>query len=409
MVSYITARRCHVAKSKKLKVQPQTADPGYGTLIAGISDLLDHARRSAARAVNGILTATYWEVGRRIVEFEQGGKARAEYGEALLKRLAQDLTARYGRGFSKSNLFLMRSFYLSWQIFQTPSGKFEARAVPAELDDPTGSKGLAAVEPHPARTDILILAPAFPLPWSHYVRLLSVESLNGRRFYEAEALRGGWSVRQLDRQVSTQFYERTALSKQKAAMLERGQLPLPEDALTPEEEVRDPYLLEFLNLKAEYSESDLEEAIIHHMEAFLLELGDDFCFVGRQRRLRIDNVWYTVDLIFFHRVLRALLLLDLKLGAFTHADAGQMNLYLNYAREHWMRAGENPPVGLILCAEKGHDVARYALGGLQNKVLAATYRTALPEESLIEAEIDRTRRILELRSAASREKPEGEP
>ena len=398
-----------MAKSKKLKIQPRTADLGYGTLIAGISDLLDHARRSAARAVNGILTATYWEVGRRVVEFEQGGKARAEYGEALLKSLAQDLTARYGRGFSKSNLFLMRSFYLSWQIFQTPSGKFEARAIPAKLADTSGSEEPSTLALHPGRTDIITLAPAFPLPWSHYVRLLSVENLNARRFYEAEALRGGWSVRQLDRQVSTQFYERTALSKRKAAMLEKGQLPQPEDALTPEEEVRDPYLLEFLNLKAEYSESDLEEAIIRHMEAFLLELGDDFCFVGRQRRLRIDNVWYTVDLMFFHRVLRALLLLDLKLGAFTHADAGQMNLYLNYARDHWVRAGENPPVGLILCAEKGHDVARYALGGLQNKVLAATYRTALPEESLIEAEIERTRRRLELRSAASGEKPECEP
>jgi hypothetical protein len=161
-------------------------------------------------------------------------------------------------------------------------------------------------------------------------------------------------------------------------------------------------------LKAEYSESDLEEAIIHHMEAFLLELGDDFCFVGRQRRLRIDNVWYTVDLIFFHRNLRALLLLDLKLGAFTHADAGQMNLYLNYARENWMRPEENPPVGLILCAEKGHDVARYALGRLENKVLAATYRTVLPEESVIAAEMDRTRRMLELRSAARGEESESQ-
>lgn len=398
-----------MSRSRKLKAQSRMSDPGYGTLIAGISDLLDHARRSSARAVNGILTATYWEAGRRIVEFEQGGKARADYGEALLKRLAQDLTARYGRGFSKSNLFLMRSFYLSWQIFQTPSGKFEARATPAEPADTAGSKEPAALALHPGRTDILVLAPAFPLPWSHYVRLLSVENLNARRFYEAEALRGGWSVRQLDRQISTQFYERTALSKRKAAMLEKGKTPQPEDTVTPEEEVRDPYILEFLNLKDEYSESDLEEAIIHHMETFLLELGDDFCFVGRQRRLRIDNVWYTVDLIFFHRVLRALLLLDLKLGAFTHADAGQMNLYLNYAREHWVRAGENPPVGLILCAEKGHDVARYALGGLQNKVLAATYRTALPEESLIEAEIEQTRRILELRSAASGEEPENQP
>ncbi len=372
-----------MAKSKKVKVQSRMPDSGYGALFAGISDLLQQARRTAARAVNGVLTATYWEVGRRLVEFEQGGKARAEYGEALLKRLAQDLSARHGRGFGVVNLSLMPRFYLGWpetSILQTPSEKSGFLASPTIL-------------------------PTFPLPWSHYVRLLSVANPHGRAFYEAEALRGGWSVRQLDRQISTQFYERTALSKRKAAMLEKGKMPQPEDTVTPEEEVRDPYILEFLNLKDEYSESDLEEAIIHHMEAFLLELGDDFCFVGRQRRLRIDNVWYTVDLIFFHRVLRALLLLDLKLGAFTHADAGQMNLYWNYAREHWVRAGENPPVGLILCAEKGHDVARYALGGLANKVLAATYRTALPDESRIEAEMVRTRRMLEMKSDEPEENP----
>ena len=396
-----------MAKSRKLKVQSRIPYPGYDTLIAGISDLLDHARRSSARAVNGILTATYWEIGRRIVEFEQGGKARAEYGEALIERLAQDLGAKAGRGFSERNL-RQRAFYLGWEIRQTPSAGFVAQAI--ILPDAAAETSGQILSPLPSTSaGVVPLATAFPLPWSHYVRLLSVENVNARRFYEAEALRGGWSVRQLDRQVGTQFYERTALSKRKAAMLEKGQAPQPDDTLTPEEEVRDPYLLEFLNLKAEYSESDLEEAIIRHMETFLLELGDDFCFVGRQRKLRIDNVWYTVDLIFFHRVLRAVLLLDLKLGAFTHADAGQMNLYLNYAREHWVRAGESPPVGLILCAEKGHDVARYALGGLQNKVLAATYRTALPEESLIEAEIERTRRVLELRSAASGEKPGDQP
>jgi predicted nuclease of restriction endonuclease-like (RecB) superfamily len=253
-----------------------------------------------------LVTATYREVGRRLVEFEQGGRARAEYGEALLKRLAQDLTARHGRGFGVVNLSLMRRFYLAWPlapILQTPSE--ESTPVPVPTDPP-----------------------AFPLPWSHYVRLLAVANPNARAFYEAEALRGGWSVRQLDRQISTQFYERTALSKRKAAMLEKGQAPRPEDTVTPEEEVRDPYILEFLSLKNEYSDSDLEDAIIRHMEAFLLELGDDFSFVGRQRRLRIDNVWYTVDLIFYHRSLRALLLIDLKLGAFTHADAGQMNLCL---------------------------------------------------------------------------------
>ena len=178
-----------------------------------------------------------------------------------------------------------------------------------------------------------------------------------------------------------------------------------EDLVTPEEEVSDPFVLEFLNLKAEYRESQLEDAIIRHMEGFLLEFVDDFCFIGWLRRLRLDNVWYTVDLIFFHRTLKCLLLLDLKLGTFTHADAGQMNLYINYAKEHWTRTGENPPVGLILCARKGHDVARYALGGLENKVLAATYHTALPEESKIIAEMERTRRLLENKAAADGEEP----
>jgi predicted nuclease of restriction endonuclease-like (RecB) superfamily len=275
-----------MAKSRKLKGNLPAPDPGYGILVDGISDLLADARRSTARAVNGILTATYWEVGRRVVEFEQRGKARAEYGERLLKQLAHDLTARCGRGFSKSNLFLMRGFYLGWQIFQTPSGIFEARVV-GELSG-TGTEVEASLTTrHPLPGNVLSLATAFLLPWSHYVRLLSVENPNARRFYEAEALRGGWSVRQIDRQISTQFYERTALSKRKAAILQKGQVPRPEDAVTPEEAIRDPFVLEFLNLKAEYSESELEEALLRHMEAFLLELGDDFCFVGRQRRRRI--------------------------------------------------------------------------------------------------------------------------
>jgi predicted nuclease of restriction endonuclease-like (RecB) superfamily len=377
-----------MAKPKKPKNQLAAAPANYSALVSGIANLLDHARRASARSVNGILTATNWEIGRRIVEFEQGGQARAEYGEAVLQRLAQDLTAQCGRGFSRQNLQLMRAFYLGWQICQTPSGIFQARSTATASEEVVSTTLPGAV---------LSLTGAFPLPWSQYVRLLSVANPQARGFYEAEALRGGWSVRQLDRQIGSQFYERTALSKRKAAMLAKGKATLPSDVLTPEEEVRDPFVLEFLGLKNEYSESDLEEAIIRHLESFLLELGDDFAFVGRQRRLRLDNVWYTVDLLFYHRGLRALLLLDLKLGAFTHADAGQMNLYLNYAKEHWVRHGENPPVGLILCAEKGHDVARYALGGLGNKVLASEYRTALPDESLLAAEIDRTRRMLEHR------------
>ena len=216
-------------------------------------------------------------------------------------------------------------------------------------------------------------------------------------FYEKEALRGGWSVRQLDRQINSQFYERTALSRNKAAMLKKGSVPLPEDVLTPEEEIKDPFVLEFLGLKDEYSESDLEEALIKQLENFLLELGGDFTFVGRQRRLRVGDEWYRVDLLFYHRRLRCLVIIDLKLGKFTHADAGQMHLYLNYAREHWTHPGENPPVGLILCAQKDHAVAKYALEGLPNKVLAAEYKTVLPDEKTLAEEIERSRKMLERR------------
>jgi hypothetical protein len=180
-------------------------------------------------------------------------------------------------------------------------------------------------------------------------------------------------------------------------MLEKAETPEPGDAITPEEAIKDPFVLEFLNLKDEYSESELEEALIQHLADFLLELGDDFAFLGRQRRLRLDDTWFRIDLIFFHRRLRCLLIIDLKVGKFGYADAGQMHLYLNYAREHWMKPGENPPVGLILCTEKGVAEAHYALDNLPNKVLAAEYRTVLPDEKLIAEELERSHAQLQER------------
>ncbi|MCK5526657.1 MAG: DUF1016 family protein, partial [Candidatus Latescibacteria bacterium] len=258
--------------------------------------------------------------------------------------------------------------------------------------------GLSQISPTmSAKFPLEQLARCFRLPWSHYVRLMSVKNPEAQKFYETEALRCGWSVRQLNRQISSQFYERTALSRNKAAMLKKGEKAQPEDTVTPEDEIKDPFVLEFLDLKDEYSENDLEEALIRHLESFLLELGSDFCFIGRQKRLRVGNAWYRVDLLFFHRKLRSLVVIDLKIGAFTHADAGQMHLYLNYARENWTHEGENPPVGLILCAEKNEAVARYALEGLPNKMLAAKYRTALPDEKALAAEIERTRKAIEAR------------
>lgn len=378
----------------------EIAQAAYVGLHREIADVVESTRAAAARSVNALMTATYWEIGRRIVEFEQGGEGRAAYGEALIRRLGTDLSQRFGRGFGRRNLAQMRAFYLAWpteRILQTLSAKSSASPI---VPTPSAILSGRAATDAPVRNapDPGAVAQAFPLPWSAYVRLLSVKTEAARAFYETEALREGWSVRQLDRQISSQLYERLALSHNKAALLKKAADVQPGDRLTPEEAIRDPFVLEFLDIKDEYSESDLEEALIRHLADFLLELGDDFAFVGRQRRLRIDDTWFRVDLVFFHRRLRCLLIIDLKVGRFSYADAGQMHLYLNYAREHWMKPGENPPVGLILCAEKGAAEAHYALDNLPNKVLAAEYQTALPDEAMIVQELERTRAELDRRS-----------
>jgi predicted nuclease of restriction endonuclease-like (RecB) superfamily len=366
--------------------KPVLFDSAYPEFVAQVVGLLEQARRNSARSVNAIMTATYWEVGRRIVEHEQQGKKRAQYGKALLDRLAKDLTSRFGKGFSARNLLTMRGFYLAWSIPQTLSAEFSEPGV--------GADSLGNPQTPSAESGSLARPSPFPLPWSHYVRLLSVNNRQARSFYETEALRGGWSVRQLDRQIATQFFERTQLSRNKAAILRRGYTPEQSEQLTPEQEIKDPLVLEFLGLKDEYSENALEEALIHRLEHFLLELGSDFAFIARQRGLRVGDEWYRIDLLFFHRRLRCLVIIDLKIGKFTHADAGQMNLYLNYAREHWTRPDENPPLGLILCSEKNEAVAHYALGNLHNKVLSSQYKLALPDEKELAEEIARTRKAL---------------
>lgn len=343
----------------------------YGGIYNDIVALLEGAHRATARSVNALMAATYWEIGRHIVEFEQGGGDRAAYGQALLARLSNDLTQKFGRGFGVDNLELMRLFYKTY-----PPEKISELPI--------------------RQLDLAALAQVFPLSWTHYVHLMRrTKSAEERQFYEAEALRGGWSVRQLDRQIGTQFYTRALLSQNKQTMLKKGSQPLSADFVTPEEAIKDPYVLEFLNLKDEYSEFQLEEALIHRLEDFLLELSGDFTFVGRQRRLRIGDSWYRVDLLFFHRRLRCLVIIDLKLTELDHADVGQMHMHCNYAHEHWTLPGENPPVGLILCARTNAAVARYALDGLPNKVLASEYQTVLPDVKLLAEELEKTRRELE--------------
>ncbi len=384
----------------------------YDDVLAGMVDVLEAARRTSARAVNAVMTAAYWEIGRRIVEFEQKGAERADYGSQLVRRLSDDLTQRFRRGFSCDNLELMRRFYHTYPedvISETPSRKLVGPQISEALSRKSGAEptpplnsaqcvGGEILQTPSAKFALPSLARRFPLPWSHYVRLLKVEKPEARRFYETEALRGGWSVRQLDRQISTLFYERTLASRNKGAMLRKGAAPRAGEMLTPEEEIKDPLVLEFLGLKDEYSETELEEGLIRQLESFLLELGGDFTFVGRQKRLRVEDEWYRVDLVFFHRTLRCLVVIDLKVGRFTHADVGQMLLYLGYAAEHWTRPGENPPVGLILCAQHNHSVARYTLDRLPDKVLAAEYRMALPDEQTLAAELERTQAALERRS-----------
>jgi predicted nuclease of restriction endonuclease-like (RecB) superfamily len=302
-----------------LTSQNSPAPDGYDDLFRGILNLLEEGRRSAARSVNAVLTTTYWRVGERLVRHEQGGAERAAYGAEVLKRLSRDLVARLGRGFSERNLEQMRQFYLQWHNPKTLSADSSDREALGISQTPSAkSFGL----------------PSFPLSWSHYVRLLSVPDPEARSYYERDALRGGWSVRQLDRQIATMAYHRRR-------GLPGDEVSRETQAPTPESEIRDPFVLEFLGLKDEYSEAELEEALIRELEQFLLELGNDFAFIARQKRLRVGTEWYRVDLVFFHRRLRCLIIIELKLGKFTHADAGQMNLYLNYAREHWAHPEEN--------------------------------------------------------------------
>lgn len=273
---------------------------GYSELLSGIIILLDQGRQAAARSVNSILTATYWLVGRRLVEHEQRGEPRAAYGTELLKRLSRDLLSRVGRGFSERNLEQMRQFYLQWQIPQTLSANFH-QAEPSNMSQ-TSTANLV----HDASS-----APAFPLSWSHYVRLLTVAESEARRHYEVEAIRGGWSVRQLDRQISTLAYQRSRSRTSPSATIAV--------AVTADSEIKDPFVLEFLGLKG-YSESELEDSLIRELEQFLMELGNDFAFIARQRRLRVGTEWYRVDLLFFHRRLRSLIVIDLLCGRPHYAE-----------------------------------------------------------------------------------------
>jgi len=347
----------------------------YDNLLERIAEILIQARTKVIREINRAQVLAYWEIGREIVEFEQKGKARAKYGEELIKKLSADLSAKFGKGFSERNLRNMRAFYLNFPIRQTLSAKSKEaqklQTLPAESE--VGQAPSDKFEPR--------------LSWSHYCELLKVEEPLARSFYEQEAIQNNWSVRELKRQINSMLFERLSLSKDTKAvmkMAKEGQI-----IEKPEDAIKDPYILEFLNLKEEtaYTESQLEQALIDKLQDFLLELGKGFTFVARQKRITIANRHYYIDLVFYNRILRCFVLIDLKTGELDHSDIGQMNFYLNYFKENEKTEEENDPIGLILCARKDDIFAKYVLGGLNNKVFASKYKLALPSEKELRAKL----------------------
>lgn len=335
----------------------------YENLLIKITDILTKARTNVVRNINITQVLAYWEIGKEIVEFEQGGKLRAKYGEKLIVKLSKDMSKNFDKGFSERNLEQMRKFYLTFSKKpQTLSAESQREQILSSNFEPM-------------------------LSWSHYCELLKIEEPLARSFYEQESSQNNWSVRELKRQINSMLFERLALSKDTNTVMnmsKKGQI-----IEKPEDAIKDPYILEFLNLKEEtsYTESQLEQAIIDKLQHFLLEMGKGFSFVARQKRITIANRHYYVDLVFYNRFLRCFVLIDLKSGELDHADIGQMNFYLNYFKENEKAEGENNPIGLILCAKKDDVFAKYILGGLNNKVFASKYKLTLPSEKEIRVKL----------------------
>jgi len=352
----------------------------YHGLVDRIGEILALARSNVVRQINQTQVMAYWEIGREIVEFEQEGKARAEYGKELIMKLSEDMTEKFGRGFSEINLRNMRRFYLEFppriqQTLSVESQKPQTLSVKSREEEKSQT---LSDESEKYETLSVKFQPI--LSWSHYCELLKVEEPLARSFYEQEAVKSNWSIRELRRQINSMLFERLAYSKDTKAvmnMAEKGQvIEKPEDA------IKDPYILEFLNLKEEtsYTESQFEQAIIDKLQYFLLELGSGFSFVARQKRITIANRNYYIDMVFYNRILKCFVLIDLKTGELDHSDMGQMNFYLNYFRENEKSEDENDPIGLILCTGKDDVFARYVLGGVSNKIFASKYKLALPSE-----------------------------
>jgi predicted nuclease of restriction endonuclease-like (RecB) superfamily len=320
----------------------------YNQLLASIGLTIETARQSAVKAINTELVKANWEIGRHIVEFEQLGNERAEYGSVLLARLSKDLRLQFGKGFGRRNILDMRRFYLAYQKWQTVSAK---------------------------------------LSWSHYISLISISDNVAREFYEKQAINQNLSVRELDRQINSALFERLALSKDKKGVLqlsEKGHI-----ITQPHEVVKDPYVLDFLKIPQSHriTEKHLEQKIIDNLQQFLLELGKGFAFVARQFRISLRNKHFSVDLVFYHRILKCFVLIDLKTKKVNHGDIGQMNLYLNYFKAEENVESDGEPIGIILSAEKDEVMVEYAMGGISNKIFISKYQLYLPDKKQLQKKI----------------------
>ena len=317
-----------------------------------ISSLLKEARKSIVSNINTTMTKTYFLIGKRIVEEEQNGNERAEYGEKLIKNLSKRLTEEFGKGFSKRNLWQMKQFYLAYSKVQTVSAQFK-------------------------------------LSWSHYLILMRMENIEERNFYEIESIQNNWSLRELRRQIDSALYERLVLSRDKEKVKElafKGQV-----IEKPEDVVKDPYILEFLGLEEQsnYSENKLETEIINNLEKFLLELGKGFTFVGRQVRFTFDEKHFRIDLVFYNRILKCFVLIDLKIGEVTHQDLGQMQMYVNYYDRYVRLPDENKSIGIIICREKNDTLVRLTLPEDNNQIFAGKYMTVLPSKEEFKKILDK--------------------
>lgn len=372
----------------------------YTELVKVIDAASTQLLGRAAAAVNQALVMRNWLVGAYLVEFEQRGEDRARYGDHLIERLADDLARRHAKGMSPTYLRLYRQLYLAYpqiiQMFQdTPAGIQQTPSVESALVPalPLIRQTLPVKSgPGPRPCDAAVL---LHLSWSHLVELLRLDDPLKRAFYENESLKGNWSVRQLQRQIGSLLYERTGLSKDKKAVIRRARRQ--EKPASLADLIRDPYVLEFAGLAElpAYSENQLETALLDHLQSFLLELGTGFCFEARQKRITVGNEHDYIDLVFYHRLLRCHVLIDLKVRPFRHGDAGQMNFYLNFYKERVRAEGDNPPVGILLCSDKDRTKVEFATAGIGNKVFVSRYLVALPSAEQLRAFIERDRAAVE--------------